>query len=89
MYEDASRMKDIVRTGRESKPSEKDSINRVLSLAKVDYPVSKETLIEQVGWRTLDDGSGRKIHVGKVLEEKLSNNEKFADLEDISSHLEG
>ncbi len=90
MYEDASRMKDIVMTGREQVPqtrSQITTIDRTLTYANLEFPISKESLIRNAGWRTFEDDSGRKVHVGKILEEKLGSQGNFESLDEVLNLL--
>jgi uncharacterized protein YecE (DUF72 family) len=72
MYEDASRMKNILETGKETitkGPVGLESFQRILSLARIKYPISKKALLEVFRWRTFSSDREMKKHMGEILEE--------------------
>jgi len=85
MYEDASRMKNIVKTGKELSSSSRpayETFDRTLAMARVKFPITKGSLFEECGWRTYEESSGQKFHLGKLLE-RLPEGRKFQSLEEI------
>ena len=88
MYEDASRMKNIIGTGNDRIPSHEigiDSLKGALASAKVKYPATKAKLLSELGWKTYDAAKGRRVHVSKALE-KLPDNE-FQTFDDVLKSL--
>ncbi|HKW04580.1 MAG TPA: DUF72 domain-containing protein [Nitrososphaerales archaeon] len=71
MYEDASRIKNILETGKDTitkGPVGLESFQRILSLARMKYPISKKTLLEEFRWRTFSSDQEIKKHMGEILE---------------------
>jgi uncharacterized protein YecE (DUF72 family) len=95
MYEDASRMKKIAKTGRDQQTSPRTpvglaSLERSISAGKLAYPAAKGQLLKEFGWRTYEPEPNKKEHVSKALE-KLSdeNGRKFSSPDDVIRHLSG
>ncbi len=71
MYEDAARMRNILRTGHDQAqkgPTGLDSLKRVIVLGRVKYPASKKSIIEEFGWRTFNLELQKKIHAGEIFQ---------------------
>ncbi len=71
MYEDASRMRTMIKTGKDQQtsnaPTGLDSLNRVISLGRVKYPATKQKLLDEFSWKTYDRQAGERVHVGEVI----------------------
>lgn len=72
MYEDASRMKTLVSTGRDlaqppNSPSGLNSVKRALVSAADDFPATKQELINEYGWKTFNFEPGERRHVESLL----------------------
>jgi uncharacterized protein YecE (DUF72 family) len=91
MYEDASRMKTIVKTGKDQKqpptaPTGLDSLSQVIATGRVKFPVTKQALIEEFDWKTYNRELGQKAHVGEVLG-KLEDR-TYNSIEEVMESLE-
>lgn len=92
MYEDASRMKTIAKSGIDQKQAPSavmglESLKRVIAAGRVKYPTTRQALIDEFGWRIFDIEPGKRIHVDNELQ-KLSDNRSFDSVEDVVSALE-
>jgi uncharacterized protein YecE (DUF72 family) len=72
MYEDASRMKTVVKTGKDQElslrsPVGLDSLKRAISSGRLVYPATKLKLISEFGWKIYDSETAKKEHVSKAL----------------------
>ncbi len=86
MYEDASRMRSIVKSGRElasNSESGSGSFKRALTIGTLKFPASKQYLIEKSGWKTYEESSGEKFHLTRLLN-RLPDERKFESLEEIT-----
>jgi uncharacterized protein YecE (DUF72 family) len=84
MYEDASRMRNIVSEGKDNLRTTSrfgEAWRGALIGARLKFPVSREKLIEEIGWRTYDVSPARRFHLSKALE-TLPRNSNFASLEE-------
>jgi uncharacterized protein YecE (DUF72 family) len=91
MYEDASRMRSIVRTGKDHEqpsnaPTGLDSLKQVIAKGNMKYPASKQTLIEEFDWKTYSPNRGEREHVGEVL--RTLEDRRYSSLEDVMRTLE-
>jgi uncharacterized protein YecE (DUF72 family) len=73
MYEDASRMKTVVKTGNDQNASPNaplglDSLKNVLTSGRIRFPATKQKLIEEFGWKIYDVDVDKKAHVSSALE---------------------
>ena len=90
MYEDASRMRTLVKgtTGHQivSRPSGLDSFKDTLSQAQISFPVSKAKLRSTLSWRTFDLTNGKKVHLGEYLEQ-LPDSKQYESVSEILKDL--
>lgn len=71
MYEDATRMENILETGKDTitkGPVGLESFQRILLLGRMKYPISKKTLLEEFRWRTFSSDPEMKKHMGEILD---------------------
>jgi uncharacterized protein YecE (DUF72 family) len=73
MYEDASRFKTVAKTGKDQDLSPRspigfESLKRAISTGRLAYPITKQALISEFGWKTYDAEPYKKEHVSKALE---------------------
>jgi len=91
MYEDGARMKSIKDQGKDLLPQggERgvDSLKRTLIAARIEFPVSKGELFDELYWRTVDIDDGRRVHP-KVFLERLSDGAKFESLDQVLESIE-
>jgi uncharacterized protein YecE (DUF72 family) len=93
MYEDASRMKTIVKSGNDQKqalnsPMGLESLKRVIASGRVKYPTTRQALIEEYGWRVFDLEPQKRSHVEDELR-KLDDNRSYESVEEVVSFLTG
>ena len=97
MYDDASRFKssvhgedrEITLQKRLGEPADGgESLRRTLLLSRVKFPVSKQELEKQVGWKTFDTSGGRKVHVSEPLNRLEDEEEKkYNSVDEIMESL--
>ncbi len=95
MYEDASRLKTVIKQGNDQRASPLaplgiNSLKRVLASGRLLYPVTKQTLIEEFGWKTFHAEPDRKMHVEKALERLPDNSgrTRYQSVEEVIQTLE-
>ncbi len=91
MYEDASRMKTILKTGKDHEqpsnaPIGLDSLKRVIATGGMKYPATKQALIEEFDWKTYNRNRGQRAHVGEAL--RLLEERHYDSIEDVMQSLE-
>lgn len=91
MYEDASRMKTVASKGKDQKqppnaPLGFESLKRVIASGRMKYPVNKQKLIDEFGWKTFDLEQEKKEHVSDELN-KLEADKSFDSLDDLLDSL--
>jgi len=65
-----------------------ESLRRTLLLSRVKFPVSKQELEKQVGWKTFDTSGGRKVHVSEPLNRLEDEEEKkYNSVDEIMESL--
>ena len=92
MYEDASRMKTMVKSGNDQRqapnsPMGLESLKRIIASGRSNYPTTRQALIEEFGWRVFDFEPGRRAHVEDELR-KLDENRPYESVEDVVSSLQ-
>lgn len=90
MYEDASRMKEVVKSGMDTKvpaiaPRGLDSFRKVIASGRVKYPLSKKDLIEEYGWKTFEIEGDLRVHVLDEL--KKLEERKYASVDEVVESL--
>lgn len=91
MYEDASRLKTIVKSGNDQRktldsPTGLESLKRVIASGRVKYPTTRQALIEEFGWRVFDFEPTRRAHVEDELR-KLDDSRSYDSVEDVMGSL--
>jgi uncharacterized protein YecE (DUF72 family) len=91
MYEDASRMRTIIRTGKDQErprnaPLGLSSLKQVIAASRPKYPVTKQKLIDDFRWKTFDRDPGERVHIVDVLQ-KLDDR-SYRSVEDVIGSLE-
>ncbi len=85
MYEDAARMKNVIKEGKDILPQREiglAALKRAMIASRIDYPVTKQTLLREMAWRTVDIGRDVCIHVDKILA-ALPETHSYNSMEDI------
>ncbi|MFI5421105.1 MAG: DUF72 domain-containing protein [Nitrososphaerales archaeon] len=85
MYEDGARMKNVIKEGKDILPQREvglDSLKRALIAARIDFPISRETLMSEMAWRTIDIGKDTSIHADKILSD-LTEGESYSSMDDV------
>ncbi len=90
MYEDASRMKTVVKTGRDQELSQRsplglDSLKRAISTGRMVYPATKRELISEFGWKIYNLETTKKEHVSKALGDLAEK--QYASPEEVIEYL--
>ena len=88
MYEDGARMKNMIKEGKDILPQREaglDSLKRSMIAARIHFPISREGLLGEMAWRTVDLGSDISVHADKILKELPDAN--FQSLEDVIKRL--
>lgn len=91
MYEDASRMRTVIRTGKDQKqppnaPLGLSSLKQVIASGRAEYPVTKQKLIDEFSWKTFDRESGERVHVDHVL--RKLDDRSYRSIDDVIETLE-
>ena len=91
MYEDASRMKTMVNTGKDHEqppnaPIGLDSLKHVIATGRMKYPATKQSLIDEFDWKTYDRSPGQRAHVGEAL--RRLEDRPYRSVEDVVRTLE-
>jgi uncharacterized protein YecE (DUF72 family) len=91
MYEDASRMRTMVKTGKDleqspNAPTGLASLKQVIAKGNMTYPVSKQTLIEEFDWKTYNPNRKERARVGEVL--RRLEDRPYNSIEDVIQTLE-
>jgi len=88
MYEDGARMRSLVKGGHELLPQgEKglEALKRSLLSARIEFPISKNALMKEMSWRTIDLDDQRRIHADEILG-KLPEKTSFESLEEVITY---
>ncbi len=91
MYEDASRMRTILKSGNDQRlapnaPVGLESLKRIIASGSSKYPTTRQALIEEFGWRVFDFEPSRRTHVEDELR-NLDDNRSYNSVEDVMSSL--
>jgi uncharacterized protein YecE (DUF72 family) len=89
MYEDGARMKNIINEGKDILPRREvglESLKRSMIAARIHFPVSREDLLSEMTWRTIDLGKDISIHADKILKD-LPAAAKFASIDDVIKQI--
>lgn len=87
MYEDAARMKEMLRPkGAEPKSqvSALESLKEAIVAERIEYPVTSQDLSSRLAWRTITLNDGRRVHANEITRE-LPQGDRFDSLEQILS----
>lgn len=88
MYEDGARFRNIAREGVDPLPQREigaESLRRALISARIDFPISKDDLIEELSWRTYDSERGNRVHLSEPLRSLPQG--KLESIDEIMSKL--
>jgi uncharacterized protein YecE (DUF72 family) len=84
MYEDGARLKNLIKEGKDKLPSGEvglDSLRRSMIAARLKFPITKEALMRDLSWRTIDL-DGERVHTDKVLK-GLPEESSFRSVDDV------
>ena len=89
MYEDGARMKNLIKEGKDVLPQRElglASLKREMVASRIEYPVTKDTLLREMTWRTIDVGRDLSVHADKILA-GLRGEKSYESMDDILRDL--
>jgi uncharacterized protein YecE (DUF72 family) len=90
MYEDGARLKHIIKEGNDVLPKREigvDSLKRAMIAARVHFPVTKEGLMREMAWRTIDVGKDASIHADRILKDLPEHT--FSSMSEVLEKISG